>query len=201
MDYCTLTLQTEHKPRQEALLYSKHKRQLLLNSEETHTPVKIRRQTYTDDGQKVIINDMTMLSIPDQKEYSFQFEETSDDIKDPTSVQDILEFGNEWDIVTLRAKAIHVGPTVVVGSKNLKLAHSAFADTAGSIAVDLWEKNIPMVESDGVYCLTAMQIRIWSGVKKLSSTVKSTIKPINDDNLRTISASKDRLQINNYQRT
>ena len=56
------------------------------------------------------------------------------------------------------------------------------------------EKNIPMVESDGVYCLTGMQIRVWSGVKKLSSTVKSTIKPINDDTLCTISASEDSIK-------
>ena len=37
-----------------------------------------------------------MLSIPDRKEYTFQFEETSDKI--------LLEFGNEWDIVMLHAK-------------------------------------------------------------------------------------------------
>ena len=45
---------------------------------------------------------------------------------------------------------------------------------------------MPMVESDGVDCLTAMQIRVWSGVEVL--------KPINDDTLRTKSASEDSIK-------
>ena len=45
MNYCTLTLQTEANQTQEALLYSKNKRPILLNSAESHTPLKIQRFT------------------------------------------------------------------------------------------------------------------------------------------------------------
>ena len=71
IDYSTLLLQTKDEPAQEALMYSKHKRPLLVDSEKCRTPVKIQRFTYTSDGEKIIINDMTKISVPGQSEYSF----------------------------------------------------------------------------------------------------------------------------------
>lgn len=101
LDYSTLILQTEEKPTQEALLHSKNKRPLLTDSEQSRTPVKIQRYTLTTDGAKVIINDMTRISVPDQSEYSFQFKETAGSSSQPTSVEDILQSCSEWDCVTL----------------------------------------------------------------------------------------------------
>ena len=73
MDYCTLVLQAEDK-NMDALLYSKNKRQLLMDSKQSHTPLKIQKFTKSATADKIIINDMTKLSMPDQTEYTFQFE-------------------------------------------------------------------------------------------------------------------------------
>lgn len=75
MDYAKLLLQTSNDTSQEALLYSRAKRRILENSETSRTPIKIQRFTFTDDAKKIIINDMTKLSVPDQSEYCFQFKE------------------------------------------------------------------------------------------------------------------------------
>ena len=52
IDYSTLLLQTKDEAAQEAFLYSRHKRPLLVDSEKCRTPVKIQRFTYTSDGEK-----------------------------------------------------------------------------------------------------------------------------------------------------
>ena len=56
--YSTLLLQMKDESAQEALLYSKHKRPLLMDSEKCRTPVKIQRFTFNSDGKKIIINDI-----------------------------------------------------------------------------------------------------------------------------------------------
>ena len=47
MNYCTFVLQTSAQETQEVLLYSTHKRPLLLESQNNHTPVKLKHFTYT----------------------------------------------------------------------------------------------------------------------------------------------------------
>ena len=89
MDYSTLMLQTDTI---EALLYSKNKHLLLVDSANSHTPLKIQRFTKSSDGKKLIINEMTRVGIANQGEYT-------------------------WDTVSLRAKAIHVGDITEVGAK------------------------------------------------------------------------------------
>ncbi|KAK3746099.1 hypothetical protein QZH41_004624 [Actinostola sp. cb2023] len=70
MDYCTLTLQTSASESHEALLYSLAKRSLLLQSQTSRTPVKIRNYTRTDDILKIVINDMANINTPEQHEYN-----------------------------------------------------------------------------------------------------------------------------------
>ena len=99
-DNSTLLLQTNDET-VEALLYSKHKRPLLQDSANCRTPAKIQRFTCTADGEKVIINDMTKISVPDHSEYSFQFVETNGSTK-ILSIKEILECGKEWDNVAVK---------------------------------------------------------------------------------------------------
>ena len=70
VDYSTLVLQSSDRNVQ-ALLYSNSKRQLLENSQASRTPKKIQHFNYTDDGQKVIINNMTKILVPNASEYCF----------------------------------------------------------------------------------------------------------------------------------
>ena len=73
MDYVSLTLQTSENETREALLYSPKKRPLLAQRKESRTPVKLQNYTFTEDQQKIVVNDMTFISTPDSSEYNFQF--------------------------------------------------------------------------------------------------------------------------------
>ena len=73
MDYSTLLLQTEDSTK-EALCYSKNKRPLLNKSQTSCTPIKLKKLTFTEDGAKLVINDMTNISQPLPTEYKFQFQ-------------------------------------------------------------------------------------------------------------------------------
>ena len=72
LDYSSFTLQTSPKDLVHGLLYSRHKRPLLVGSVTNHTPIKLTNITYTKDG-KVIVNDITNISTPQLMEYNFQF--------------------------------------------------------------------------------------------------------------------------------
>lgn len=194
IDYSTLLLQTKDEEPQEALLYSKHKRPLLVDSEKCRTPVKIQRFTYTSDGEKIIINDMTKISVPGQTEYSFQFKESVMPSRtQPVSIEDILSRTNEWENVTLSGKVVRVGEISTVGAKQLKLAETTFADSTGTIVVDIWEQHIPMIENGKVYRIAPVQVRSWAGKKKLSTTVRSIVTEIADDTLSKVFVSEEDL--------
>ena len=109
-----------------------------MDSEKCRTPVKIQLFTFTSDGEKIIINDMTKISVPGQTEYSFQFKESLPSNMQPVSIEDIISRSSEWDNVTLSGKVVCVGDTSTVGAKQLKLAETTFADSTGTIVVDIW---------------------------------------------------------------
>lgn len=186
VDYSTLVLQASDRNVQ-GLLYSKSKRQLLENSQASRTPIKIQRFTHTDDGQKVIINDMTKILVPDASEYCFQFKQPAQ--TSLFTIEHITECSNEWDIVTFRGKAVHIGETETTIAKKLKLAKSKFVDKTGIIDLDLWEQFIEPIKKGSVYEVSRAQVRIWNGKKKLSTTLQSTVTEVKDDSLAQISFS------------
>ncbi len=126
---------------------------------DSHTPVKIQRYTFTSDGQKVIINDMTTISSPNQTDYTFQFEEEPVVSKEPTVTSSITSL-DQWDLVT---KVVHVTDPVFVtakdGSTKLKLAECTLADKTGAIDNQVWEDHISKVRTGSVYCIKEAQIR------------------------------------------
>jgi hypothetical protein len=83
---------------EDVLCFSKAKHRLLIKSETSHTPVKINRFTKTDDGSKLIINNMTSVSVADQAEYSFQYTERAETI---TEVKTILEDEDAYNMVNI----------------------------------------------------------------------------------------------------
>ena len=148
VNYFTVVLQTKNET-VDALLYSATKRQMLQDCANSHTPVKLQRFTKTTEGDKLIINDMVKITIPDQSEYCFQFKSMEQLVKMVT-IKEILDLSDEWQIVSLCAKAIHIGETTVAGVKRLNLAQATFADVTGSILIDLWEDQIKLVEPGSV---------------------------------------------------
>ena len=185
MDYFTLVLQTEDE-NINALLYSRNKRQLLSDSEQSHTPVKIQKFTKTETGDKIIINDMTKLCTPDQTEYGFQFENIVNPGDQIISIEEIVNNREPSDSVALRGKASYVCETSIVGPRHLKLAEAIFADKTGKITVDLWENRICLIQAGQMFTITELQVREWSGEKKVSTTPQSVIRSITDQALEKI---------------
>ncbi|CAB4023831.1 Hypothetical predicted protein [Paramuricea clavata] len=137
---------------------------------------------------------MTKLSTPDQTEYRFQFEKIANPGDQIIPIEEILNNREPSDSVALRAKAIYVAETTVVGAKNLKLAQAIFADSSGKIRVDLWENQIPLIQAGQMFTITELQVREWSGEKKVSTTVKSVIKSITDEALEKITVSEAEIE-------
>ena len=54
---------------------------MLQDSATSHTPIKLQRFTKTAKGDKVIINDMVNITVPDQSVYCFQLKNLEDSLK------------------------------------------------------------------------------------------------------------------------
>jgi hypothetical protein len=91
-------------------------------------------------------------------------------------------------------KSIYVGETTVVGTKRLNLAQATFADNTGSILVDIWEDQIALVKLGNVYRLTKLQVRMWAGKTKLTSTRESLFTLIADTDLYNVCVLQDDAQ-------
>jgi len=177
MDYSTMVLQMSSDRQLSALIYSKTKRKLLVDSEWSRTPVKLQRFTYTSDGSKVIINDMTKISSLQPTEYSFQFEEVgSNDEEKRILVREIIDKFNEGDLMSICGKIVGVAEPTVTKSRGLKVANALFADEMGKIELDLWEGHISAVEVGHMYTISPVQVRRWLGKKKVSTVVSSIIR-------------------------
>ena len=151
-----------------ALIYSKTKRKLLVDSERSCTPVKLQRFTYTWDGSKVIVNDMTKISSPQPTEYSFQFEEVgSNDEEQRMAVREIIDNSNEGDLMSIRGKIVGVAEPTVTKSRGLKVANALFADETGHISA---------VKVCRAYTISPEKVRRWLGKKKVSTVTSSTIR-------------------------
>ena len=148
MNYCTFVLQTSAQETLQALLYSTHKRPLLLESQNNRTPVKLKHFTYTEDRDKIIVNDMTNIAIPQQCEYSFQYDDTTLLQGEPSTILDILNTHKEWDVVSVRGKILNVKDRRSVGSprKRLNLMEAVLGDVTATIPLDLWESHIDKVQ-------------------------------------------------------
>lgn len=116
MDYSTLLLQTEDTTK-EALCYSKNKRPLLNDSQTSRTPIKLQRFTFTEDGAKLVINDMTNISQPLPTEYKFQFQPPAAKSYPNLTVDGIKRSSNDGDLVTFAGKLLHQADSTLVGTK------------------------------------------------------------------------------------
>ena len=79
--------------------------------------------------------------------------------------------------------------TVGSGRKKLKLCEAVIADETAYIPIDLWESHIPSIQQGQVYTFQSVQLRIWAGKKKLSTTLRTTIKQEAEDNDMIITPS------------
>lgn len=191
MDYSTLALQTSASVIEEGLVYSKGKRPLLAESEKSRTPVKIKRCSYTSDGKKFIVNDITEVSVPNPTDYSFQFNEELKKKSPSLSVQSIVADADVGDYVNTRVKVLTVGTPSTLPGKNLKVAIAKVADNTGTIDLDLWENNISTVKEGKVYSVNSVQVRQWMGKKKLSTVFSSAFTLDSQDDIQASAEIQD----------
>ena len=192
--YSTLLLQTSENGCQDALLYSKQKHKLLSDSQKSHTLVKIQRFTHTSDGKKLIINDITKISVPDQTEYSFQYSVDTVATSPILSVAQILNSSSDWDKVTIYGKIVHMCDQELAGQNKLRLARATFADTTGTIAIDLWEENFAVIKIGTVYRIAPIQVRVWNEAKKLSTMCSSVVTPVTDTTISQLQIPEEQLK-------
>ena len=151
MNYSTMVLQTSTKEAQEALVYSEGKRPMLADSERSHSPIKIQRFTYSSDGSKLIVNDMSKISTPLQTEYYFQYENALAPDFRMVSVKEIMTAAMEGEYIGVRGKIGSIDSSTVVSSRQLKVACALFADETGTIGLDLWQEHVSSVSAGKVY--------------------------------------------------
>ena len=191
MNYSTLALQTSVSMIEEGLVYSKSKMPLLVESEKSRTPVKIQKCSYTSDGKKFIVNDITEVSVPNPTDYSFQFNEELKKTSPPLSVQSIIANADVGDYVNTRVKVLSVGTPSTLPGKNLKVTVAKLADNTGTIDLDLWENNISTVKEGKVYSVNSVQVRQWVGKKKLSTVFSSTFTLDSQDDIQASAEIQD----------
>ena len=90
MYYSTVILQASDHC-QEAFVYSKQRRKLQEDSQQFHTPLKIQKLTFTLDSEKLIIKDMTHLSMPFPHEYAFQYEATEQHVLPIADIRELKQ--------------------------------------------------------------------------------------------------------------
>ena len=195
--YSTLLLQTSENGCQDALLYSKQKHKLLSDSQKSHTLVKIQQFTHTSDGKKLIINDITKISVPDQTEYSFQCSVDTVATSPILSVAQILNSSSDWDKVTIYGKIVHMCDQELAGQNKLRLARATFADSTGTIAIDLWEENFAVIKIGTVYRIAPIQVRVWNEAKKLSTMCSSVVTPVTDTTISQLQIPEEQLKSGN----
>ena len=49
---------------------------------------------------------------------------------------------------------------VIVGERKLKLAEAVFADSSGSVGLEIWEVMIDTIKEGNCYCLSNVQVHI-----------------------------------------
>ena len=76
-------------------------------------------------------------------------------------------------------------------STTIDVCEAVLADTTGSIRLDVWDTNIPQLRLGYVYCLSPVGIHLWSGQKKISTTINTRVTLVEDESFSMI-AVEDR---------
>ena len=97
---------------------------------------------------------------------------------------------NEWNKVAVRGKIANITEPTKVGKNHLNLATATIVDQTGTIPIDVWETYINDVIEGHSYQMSSLLVRIWSGRKQISTTLKTEIKTINDEKFAKIKVSQ-----------
>lgn len=192
IDYSTLVLQTDATTIQSALCYSKSKRKILEEKETTRSPIKITRYTTSTDKTKLVINDRTIITAPNDLEYNFQYSEA--DVKPITPLVNLSNDDSSLeDYITVCAKVVKIYPSKTVlnqqGRTNT-IAEVFILDETKTMQLDLWNKQITQVQDNHAYRFSNLSISYWNNVKKLTATINTVIEKTFDLNLSLLQSAE-----------
>ena len=71
-------------------------------------------------------------------------------------------------------------------STTIDVCQAVLADTTGSIRLDVWDTNIRQLRLGHIYCLSPEGIRLWSGQKKISTTINTPVTVVEDESFSAI---------------
>ena len=129
------------------------------------------------DKSKIIINDKTMLSTPEDLEYNFQYSDPEEPL---TSLQDFATEDSPQHNIFVWAKVLKIKApkivTVTHQARTNKVAVLIIVDETASIQLDLWNEQIDQVKENCIYRFTNLSTNYWNNVKKLSATIYTVIK-------------------------
>ena len=136
-------------------------------------PVKITRYTKTADLTKLVVNDITQISFPNNFDCPFQFSQELSQQK--LTTLDLLHEGPEDNITVVCKVVIKLGETKLVGQAKYHVLNATVADPTGQIVLDVWNHLIPQLEQNKVYTFTHLSVRFWNGIRKLTTTTNTVI--------------------------
>ena len=109
----------------------------------------------------------------------------------------ILNSPSDWNKVTICGKIVHMCDQELAGRNKLRLARATFADTTGTIVIDLWEENIAVIKIGTVYRIAPIQVRVWNEAKKLSTMRSSVVTPVTDTTISQLQIPEEQLKSGN----
>lgn len=193
IDYSTLTLQTGTTNTQSALCYSKSKRKILEEKQTARSPIKITRYTTSNDKTKVVINDRTIITTPDDLEYNFQYSEP--DVKPITPLANLSSDNAALeDNITVCAKVVKNYPSKTVvshqgGTKTVTEVLIFDKSATATMQLDLWNEQGNQIKENHAYRFTSLSASFWNNVKKLTTTFNTVIRESVDDELCSLQCS------------
>ena len=194
IDYSTLALRTDATKIQSALCYSKSKRKILEEKETTRSPIKITRYTTSTDKTKLVINDRTIITAPNDLEYNFQYSEA--DVKAITPLVNLSNddfFLEDYITLTVCAKVVKIYPSKTVPNQQGRtntVAEVFILDETKTMQLDLWNEQITQVQENHAYRFINLSTSYWNNVKKLTATINTVIKETFDLNLSLLQSAE-----------
>ena len=129
--WCDFDMQLANDKTVRVVCFSKNKRSLFEEKQNTITPVKISKYligpNFKGAGQEIRVNDMSVVQTPSSSEYNFQYKPDSDN--SPVPLKNIDGDAYEDGLrLSIKGKITKGANVEVVGYKRLKMLNCAIND-------------------------------------------------------------------------
>ncbi len=188
--WCDMELQMKDK-RMRVVCFSKVKRDIFEAKQQTLTPVKISNYIVSkglhDGNEEILVNDMTSVGLAAPSEYSFQY--IPDEQPKIVPLNEVKENIDAGEKVAVKGRIVKGRNVERVGHRNLRMLKSTIFDGTSTLFLTLWENEIDSVSEGKVYILSNVNVKMNDMVKVLSTTQKTLITELEDDEMEVLDDS------------